>query len=68
MSFYWTRFAGNTEGTCPLDVGTFFVVLAIINVFLDAFILAIPIPQVVRLQMSTRKKISICGLMLLGSL
>ncbi|KAF3001713.1 hypothetical protein E8E14_002650 [Neopestalotiopsis sp. 37M] len=67
VSFYWTRFAGNTEGTCPLDVGTFFVVLAIINVFLDAFILAIPIPQVVRLQMSTRKKISICGLMLLGS-
>ncbi|ETS79168.1 hypothetical protein PFICI_09021 [Pestalotiopsis fici W106-1] len=67
VSFYWTRFAGNTEGSCPLDVGTFFVALAIINVFLDAFILAIPIPQIVRLQMSTRKKISICGLMLLGS-
>ncbi|KAI0162678.1 hypothetical protein BJ166DRAFT_274384 [Pestalotiopsis sp. NC0098] len=67
VSFYWTRFAGDTSGSCPLDVGLFFVVLAVINVLLDAFILAIPIPQIVRLQMSTRKKISICGLMLLGS-
>ncbi|KAI1857579.1 uncharacterized protein JN550_013148 [Neoarthrinium moseri] len=67
VSFYWERFAGNSEDSCPLDVGTFFVVLAIINVILDAYILTIPIPQILNLQMSTRKKISICGLMLLGS-
>lgn len=68
VSFYWTQFAGNTEGSCPLNTGLFFVVMATINLFIDFFILILPIPSILGLQMSTRKKAGICGIMLLGGL
>lgn len=36
--------------------------------FIDFFILIFPIPSILRLQMSTRKKAGVCGIMLLGGL
>lgn len=68
VSFYWTQFAGNTDGHCPLNTGLFFVVMAIINLFIDFFILILPIPSILALQMSLRKKAGVCGIMLLGGL
>lgn len=68
VSFYWTQFAGNTDGYCPLNTGLFFVVMAIINLFIDFFILILPIPSILRLQMSSRRKAGVCGIMLLGGL
>ncbi|KAL1868530.1 hypothetical protein Daus18300_005964 [Diaporthe australafricana] len=66
ISFYWTQFAGDTDGHCPLKTGLFFVVMAIINLFIDFVILVLPIPSILRLQMSWRKKAGVCGIMLLG--
>lgn len=68
VSFYWTQFEGNTDGHCPLNTGLFFVVMAIINLFIDFFILILPIPSILQLQMSSRKKAGVCGIMLLGGL
>lgn len=68
LSFYWTRFAGDDDGRCILDTELFFVVLAIVNLVINVWILVIPIPQILKLQMSARNKAAVCGLMLLGGL
>ncbi|KAI3398256.1 hypothetical protein diail_9594, partial [Diaporthe ilicicola] len=64
VSFYWSQFSGNMDGHCRLNTGLFFVVMAIINLFIDFFILVLPIPSILRLQMSWRKKAGVCGIML----
>ncbi|KAF4977817.1 hypothetical protein FZEAL_5724 [Fusarium zealandicum] len=66
VSYYWTRFAG-TEGTC-IDVSQFFVILAIINLVTDVILLALPIPEILKLQMSRENKLAICGIVALGGL
>lgn len=66
LSHYWTQFKG-TEGTC-IDVGRFFFILAIINLITDVILLAIPVPEILKLQMSRSKKIGVCGILGLGSL
>ncbi|EQB55051.1 hypothetical protein CGLO_05055 [Colletotrichum gloeosporioides Cg-14] len=64
LSHYWTQFKGTT-GTC-LDVGHFFFILAIINLITDVMLLAIPVPEILKLQMSKDKKIAVCGILGLG--
>ncbi|KAF4828588.1 Satratoxin biosynthesis SC1 cluster protein 4 [Colletotrichum tropicale] len=64
LSHYWTQFKGTT-GTC-LDVGHFFFILAIINLITDVILLAIPVPEILKLQMSKDKKIAVCGILGLG--
>lgn len=66
LSHYWTQFKGTT-GTC-LDVGHFFFILAIINLITDVILLAIPVPEILKLQMSKDKKIAVCGILGLGGL
>lgn len=66
ITYYWNQFRG-AEGHC-IDVNTFYLALGIINMANDVVILTIPIPQILKLQMSTRKKAAVCGIMLLGSL
>ncbi|KAL1849680.1 hypothetical protein Daus18300_013181 [Diaporthe australafricana] len=65
MQFFWTRYDGISEGTC-IDLGSFFVAFSIFNVSLDVFLLVLPIPQVLKLHMSARKKWIVCALMMLG--
>ncbi|KAI3392592.1 hypothetical protein diail_5466 [Diaporthe ilicicola] len=65
MQFFWTKFDGTSEGTC-IDVSSFFIAFSIFNVSLDVFLLVLPIPQVLKLHMSARKKMIVCALMLLG--
>ncbi|KAF9638831.1 pth11-like integral membrane protein [Lasiodiplodia theobromae] len=65
ITYYWNQFHG-AEGHC-IDVNTFYLALGIINMVNDVIILTIPIPQILKLQMSTRKKAAVCGIMLLGS-
>ncbi|RKL34114.1 hypothetical protein BFJ72_g9601 [Fusarium proliferatum] len=66
ISHYWTQFKG-TEGTC-IDVGQFFVILAIINLFTNVIVLLIPVPEVLKLQMSREKKGAVFGILALGGL
>ncbi|KAJ0384229.1 hypothetical protein COL922a_008823 [Colletotrichum nupharicola] len=64
LSHYWAQFKGTT-GTC-LDVGHFFFILAITNLITDVILLAIPVPEILKLQMSKDKKIAVCGILGLG--
>ncbi|KAK1659591.1 hypothetical protein BDP55DRAFT_697612 [Colletotrichum godetiae] len=64
LSHYWTQFYG-TVGTC-IDVGRFFFILAIINLSTDVILLAIPVPEILRLQMTKEKKVVVCGILSLG--
>ena len=66
LPHYWTQYKG-TEGTC-IDVGRFFVILAVINLITDVILLAIPVPNILKLQMSKNKKIAVCVILALGGL
>ncbi|KAJ9149249.1 Pth11-like integral membrane protein [Pleurostoma richardsiae] len=65
VSHFWTQFGG-TAGTC-IDTNKFFLALGIVNMITDFYILLIPIPQILKLQMSTKKKLGVTGIMMLGS-
>ncbi|KAJ0163096.1 hypothetical protein CTA2_3529 [Colletotrichum tanaceti] len=65
LPFYWNQFVGG-RGTC-LDLNTFYMALGIINMMNDIIVLVIPIPQILKLQMSRRRKLAVCSIMLLGS-
>lgn len=67
LQYFWTRYDGSSEGTC-IDLGSFFAAFSVFNVSLDVFLLALPIPMVLRLHMSARKKLIVCALMMLGIL
>ena len=67
VSFYWRQYAGATDGVC-IDVLQFYLVFGIINMVNDIIILVVPIPRIMNLHMNTKKKVSVAGIMLLGSL
>jgi hypothetical protein len=56
-----------SEGSC-IDVGQFFVALAIINLITNVIVLLIPVPEVIKLQMSREKKAAVFGILALGGL
>ncbi|CAJ2511778.1 Uu.00g074030.m01.CDS01 [Anthostomella pinea] len=58
---------GGAKGTCTVDTGTFFWTYGALNAFFDFLILFLPILSILRLQMSSKKKAAVCGIMLLGS-
>lgn len=62
--FFWNQFIG-AEGTC-IDVNGFFLALGIMNMLVDVVVLAVPIPQIVALNMTPRKKWAVSGIILLG--
>lgn len=56
-----------TSGTC-IDVGQFYVILSIINLLTSVIVLLIPVPEVIKLQMSRGKKAAVFGILALGGL
>ncbi|KAL4901198.1 hypothetical protein BDW74DRAFT_182053 [Aspergillus multicolor] len=64
VSHFWTQFSGTT-GTC-IDINQFFLAAGIINMLNDFIILAIPFPRIVKLQMTLKKKVAVCGIMAVG--
>lgn len=68
MNYFWTQFDGKAIGTCPANFSALYLITASINVVLDIYLLALPIPQVVKLQMSPRKKVIVCASLFLGIL
>ncbi|KAL4811207.1 hypothetical protein BDV18DRAFT_155812 [Aspergillus unguis] len=65
VSFFWTQFSG-TQGTC-INITSFFLALGIINMLNDFFLLTLPFPRFIKLQMTVRKKVAICGIMAVGA-
>lgn len=68
LEHFWTQFDGRSAGYCRFNVDTLYLVFAVINLFLDFYLLALPIPRVLKLQMSPRKKFIVCSSLFLGIL
>ncbi|PQE30554.1 integral membrane protein [Rutstroemia sp. NJR-2017a WRK4] len=66
LNFFWTQYAGATEGKC-INYLQFFLIFGIVNMVNDVIILLVPIPRILKLHMNKRKKVSVAGIMLLGS-
>ncbi|PQE09656.1 integral membrane protein [Rutstroemia sp. NJR-2017a BVV2] len=66
LNYFWTQYAGATEGKC-INTLLFFLVFGIVNMVNDVIILLVPIPRILKLHMNKRKKVSVAGIMLLGS-
>ncbi|KAI0538856.1 hypothetical protein GGR58DRAFT_279818 [Xylaria digitata] len=65
--FFWTQFLGVTDGKC-LNINASFLSLTVLNLVADLLVLVVPIPEILALQMGTKKKIGVCAVMLLGGL
>lgn len=64
VQYVWDK---SIEGTC-INALEFFVVGTSLNVATDFAILLLPLPALIKLQMSVWHKISVVGIFLLGSL
>lgn len=65
-STFWLQFQG-AQGKC-IDINTPFMVLTVANMVNDIIVLCVPIPEILQLQMSNKKKAGVAGIMLLGAL
>jgi hypothetical protein len=66
VSFFWNQFIG-AEGKC-IDINAFFLALGIMNMLVDVVVLVVPIPRILALNMTARKKWGVSGILLLGGL
>lgn len=66
ISYIWENWDGEHSGKC-LDLHVFAWAHAGINIVLDVIILAIPIPQLLRLSLSTKKKMYIIIMFSIGA-
>lgn len=55
------------EAKC-IDSSAFWTAYAVGNIFTDALVLCLPIPQILKLQLSVRERVMLCGVFLLGGL
>ncbi|KAI0389586.1 hypothetical protein F5Y17DRAFT_472704 [Xylariaceae sp. FL0594] len=66
VRFFWTQFLGET-GKC-LDINATFLSLTVLNLVADLLVLVVPIPEILALQMSRKKKVGVMAVMALGGL
>ncbi|CRG86148.1 hypothetical protein PISL3812_03151 [Talaromyces islandicus] len=67
VSFNWTGWDGEHQGTC-VEKNTLVIVAGSINVVLDAWIIALPIPALINLQASISMKLQIIAMFSVGFL
>lgn len=67
--YFWARYGPDedVQGSCG-NAGAAFFAIGVINLFLEFYLLAIPIPQILKLNMSSRRKSVLCALILIGIL
>jgi hypothetical protein len=63
----WTRWDGTVQAKC-INVNAVGWASAAINIILDAVIIVLPFPELIKLMISWEQKISICIMFSLGSL
>lgn len=65
LPYYWNRWDGEHEGKCvALDV--LLLEHAIVNIVLDVVIVGLPMPTLLRLQMSLEKRVGMCLMFAMG--
>ncbi|KAI1357342.1 hypothetical protein F5Y08DRAFT_346841 [Xylaria arbuscula] len=67
LSYYWRQFEPEAKGRCN-DAALFLLITGILNAVIDVIILVTPIPVVLKLKMSAKKKLCVCGIILSGSI
>jgi hypothetical protein len=68
LNYLWNKLDPDAHGTC-FDQQLFLLISGIINACLDIIILMTPTPKKKwKLELSTKKKVGVCGMMLLGCL
>lgn len=65
LSYFWDRYYFDIQGTCN-DDALFLLISGITNASIDVALLITPIPQILKLNISAKKKAAVCGIMLLG--
>ncbi|KAL2867422.1 uncharacterized protein BJX67DRAFT_381124 [Aspergillus lucknowensis] len=66
-SYMWTAWDGEHKGKC-IDKSAILISHAIINIVLDAIIIGLPLPTLIKLNLSTNKKVGVCLMFLVGTL
>lgn len=66
ISFFWDGWRKDTDGFCGVDVRLFGFVRGAVEIFLDLFILTLPLPMLARLNMSSKKKLQIMSMFCVG--
>lgn len=67
ITFMWQGWDGEHPGSC-FDVSNQAFALAIINIVIDAIIFVLPIPQLLGLQMTMKRKLGVIAMFVVGLL
>jgi len=67
VSYMWTSWSGETEGHC-IDVFLLTWVATSANIILDLAVILLPVPQLLKLTLSKKKKIQIVAMFCVGLL
>lgn len=67
VSHVWEGWHGEHAGKC-ININHFMVSASAINILIDVIIIVLPTPQLLRLQMSWRKKIGLMAMFTVGGL
>ncbi|KAL4757703.1 CFEM domain-containing protein [Aspergillus foveolatus] len=65
ISYYWNQWDGEHEGRCTSH-NALLLAHSIINIFLDILVIALPMPVLVKLQMSIEKRVGMCLMFAVG--
>ena len=67
ISFYWKKWSGEAQGSC-INVNSLAWSNAAISIMVDFWMLAIPLWQLKGLKMSTKKKLGVAAMFVVGTL
>lgn len=56
VSYIWTPWTGETKGSC-LDFNVFGIACAVINIILDVAVMALPLHEIMKLNLRPMKKV-----------
>lgn len=65
VPFFWTSWAAETAGTC-ININLFSWIRAAVEIAIDVSILSLPLPSLLKLQMSWKKKAQVLLMFALG--
>lgn len=68
ISAVWTSWDGTRKADYCINENTFYLVAAALNIGLDIGIVLIPIPELIRLNLSSRKKVLLSAIFGVGTM
>lgn len=68
ISAFWTSWDMTQKPDYCINQNTFYLVAAAINITIDIGIVLIPIPELMKLKLSDRKKVFLCAIFSVGGM